>query len=125
MGVVRKTKHLEQVLHAFRQSGDALYAGMLLDVLDNAINKSTVYRMLDKLEDDGVIHSFLTMDQIRFYALCKGCSSGRHVDSHAHFSALPASVFPVSQRRLSCQSLKRHASQVAELTGQCEFECHC
>ena len=38
---------------------------MLLDVLDNAINKSTVYRMLDKLEDDGVIHSFLTMDQIR------------------------------------------------------------
>ena len=28
------------------------------------------------------------------------------------FSALPASVFPVSQRRLSCQSLKRHASQV-------------
>ena len=85
MGVVRKTKHLEQVLHAFRQSSDALSAGMLLDVLDNEINKSTVYRMLDKLEDDGVIHSFLTMDQIRFYALCKGCSSGRHVDSHAHF----------------------------------------
>ena len=39
---------------------------MLLDVLDSEINKSTVYRMLNKLEDDGVIHSFLTMDQIRF-----------------------------------------------------------
>ena len=47
MGVVRKTKNLEQVLHAFRQSSDALSAGMLLDVLDNGINKSTVYRMLD------------------------------------------------------------------------------
>ena len=97
MGVVRKTKHLEQVLQAFRQSSDALSAGMLLDVLDNAINKSTVYRMLDKLEDDGVIHSFLTMDQIRFYALCKGCSSGRHVDSHAHFQC-------TSCKRVSCFS---------------------
>ena len=28
------------------------------------------------------------------------------------FSALPASVFPVSQRRLSCQSLKGYVSQV-------------
>ena len=71
---------------------------MLLDVLDNEINKSTVYRMLIKgLEDDGVIHSFLTMDQIRFYALCKGCSSGRHVDSHAHFQC-------TSCKRVSCFS---------------------
>ena len=64
-----KNKHLEQVLHVFRQSSDALSAGMLLDALANEISKSTVYRMLQKLEDDGVIHSFLTMDQIRFYAL--------------------------------------------------------
>ena len=104
MGVVRKTKHLEQVLHAFRQSGDALSAGMLLDVLDNAINKSTVYRMLDKLEDDGVIHSFLTMDQIRFYALCKAVQVDAMLTAMPIFSALPASVFPASQRRLSCQS---------------------
>ena len=81
----------------FANRGDALSAGMLLDVLDNEINKSTVYRMLDKLEDDGVIHSFLTMDQIRFYALCKGCSSGRHVDSHAHFQC-------TSCKRVSCFS---------------------
>ena len=59
MGVLRKTKHLEHVLQAFRQSSDALSAGMLVDALANEINKSTVYRMLQKLEDDGVIHSFL------------------------------------------------------------------
>ena len=121
MGVVRKTKHLEQVLHAFRQSSDALSAGMLLDVLNHEINKSTVYRMLEKLEDDGVIHSFLTMDQIRFYALCKGCSSGRHVDSHAHFQC-------TSCNRVSCFSEEvvlptpgraRITSAQVLLTGQC------
>ena len=122
MGDVRKTKHLEQVLQVFRQSNEALSAGMLLDVLDNATNKSTVYRMLDKLEDDGVIHSFLTMDQIRFYALCKGCSSGRHVDSHAHFHC-------TSCKRVSCVSEEivlptpgraRITSAQVLLTGQCE-----
>ena len=122
MGVVRKTKHLEQVLRVFRQSSDALSAGMLLDVLDNEINKSTVYRMLDKLEDDGLIHSFLTMDQVRFYAFCKGCSSGRHVDSHAHFQC-------TSCKRVSCFSedivlptseRARITSAQVLLTGQCE-----
>ena len=122
MGVLRKTKHLEQVLQAFRQSSDALSAGMLLDALANEINKSTVYRMLQKLEDDGVIHSFLTLDQIRFYALCKGCSSGGHVDSHAHFQC-------TSCKRVSCVSEEivlptpgraRITSAQVLLTGQCE-----
>ena len=122
MGVVRKTKNLEQVLLVFRQSNEALSAGMLLDVLDNEINKSTVYRILQKLEDDGVLHSFLTMDQIRFYALCKGCSSDRHVDSHAHFQC-------TSCKRVSCVSEEivlptpgraRITSAQVLLTGQCE-----
>ena len=122
MGVLRKTKHLEHVLQAFRQSSDALSAGMLVDALANEINKSTVYRMLQKLEDDGVIHSFLTMDQIRFYALCKGCSSGRHVDTHAHFQC-------TSCKRVSCVSEEivlptpgraRITSAQVLLTGQCE-----
>jgi Fur family ferric uptake transcriptional regulator len=122
MGVVRKTKHLEQVLQAFRKSSEALSASMLLDALANEINKSTVYRMLEKLEDDGVIHSFLTMDHVRFYALCKGCSSGQHVDSHAHFQC-------TSCKRVSCFSEKvvlptperaRITSAQVLLTGQCE-----
>ena len=69
MGVVRKTKHLEQLLQVFRQSSDAMSASMLLDSFNAEVNKSTVYRMLEKLEDDGVIHSFLTMNQVRFCLL--------------------------------------------------------
>ena len=123
MGVVRKTKHLEQVLRVFRQSSDPLSVRMLLDALANEVNKSTVYRMLDKLEDDGVIHSFMTIEHIRFYALCKGCSSGQHVDSHAHFQC-------TSCKRVSCFSDEivlpipekaRITSVQVLLTGQCQF----
>ena len=122
MGVVRKTKHLEQVLNVFRQSSDALSAGMLLDALANRINKSTVYRMLEKLEDDAVIHSFLTMDQIRFYALCKGCSSGCHVDSHAHFQCTSCKRVSCFSEEIVLPTPKRARVTGAQvlLMGQCE-----
>lgn len=122
MGVVRKTKHLEQVLNVFRQSSVALSAGMLLDALANRINKSTVYRMLEKLEDDGVIHSFLTMDQIRFYALCKGCSSGCHVDSHAHFQCTSCKRVSCFSEEIVLPTPKRARITGAQvlLMGQCE-----
>ncbi|MEE2919022.1 MAG: transcriptional repressor [Bacteroidota bacterium] len=122
MGVVRKTKHLEQVLNVFRQSSDALSAGMLLDALANRINKSTVYRMLEKLEDDGVIHSFLTMDQIRFYALCKGFSSGCHVDSHAHFQCTSCKRVSCFSEEIVLPTPKRAHITGAQvlLMGQCE-----
>ena len=122
MGVLRKTKHLEHVLQAFRQSSDALSAGMLLDALANEINKSTVYRMLQKLEDDGVIHSFLTMDQIRFYALCKGCSSGRHIDTHAHFQCTSCKRVSCFSEEIVLPTLERARITSAQVlfTGQCE-----
>ena len=122
MGVLRKTKHLEQVLQAFRQSSDALSASMLLDSLATDINKSTVYRMLEKLEDDGVIHSFLTMDQIRFYALCKGCSSGQHVDSHAHFQCTSCKRVSCFSEEIILPTPERATITSAQvlLTGRCE-----
>ena len=122
MGVVRKTKHLEAVLHVFRQSSDALSASMLLDALATDINKSTVYRMLEKLEDDGVIHSFLTMNQIRFYALCRGCSSGQHVDSHAHFQCTSCKRVSCFSEEIILPTPERATITSAQvlLTGRCE-----
>ena len=88
MGVLRKTKNLEDVLETFRHSRQALSANMLLEQLSEGINKSTVYRLLDRLEDDGVIHSFLAANHTKFYALCQSCTSDKHVHSHPHFQCL-------------------------------------
>jgi Fur family ferric uptake transcriptional regulator len=121
MGVVRKTKHLEQLLQVFRQSSDAKSASMLLESFNAEINKSTVYRMLEKLEDDGVIHSFLTMNQVRFYALCNGCSSGGHVDSHAHFQCTMCKRVTCFQEELDLpkpQNVRITSAHVL-LSGQC------
>ena len=122
MGVHRKTRNLELVLDAFRNAQEALSAQLLMERLPADVNRSTIYRLLDRLEDDGVIHSFQTIDQIRFYALCEGCSSDRHVDRHAHFQC-------TSCKRVSCVSEEivlptpgraRITSAQVLLTGQCE-----
>jgi len=56
--------------------------------LKERLNKTTVYRVLDKLEDDGVLHSFLGNNGIKWYAKCHGCSVSGHIDVHPHFQCL-------------------------------------
>lgn len=88
MGIQRRTKILKGVLEAFGDSNNALSAKMLLKRLNLGVNKTTVYRLLDKLEDDGVAHSFIGKDSTKFYALCHACSEDSHRHSHPHFQCI-------------------------------------
>lgn len=88
MGVIRKTKAVEALLNEFRTSSVAISAKILIEQLDSKFNKTTIYRILDKLEDDGVLHSFLGKDGLKWYAKCKGCTASKHKDVHPHFQCL-------------------------------------
>lgn len=85
MAIIRKTKPLRQVLQAFEESTQALSAIELFEKLKDEMNKSTVYRTLDRLEDEGIIHSFLGGDGLKWYAKCDNCNSHEHEDVHPHF----------------------------------------
>ena len=58
MGIIRKTKSTAVLLAEFEKSSDAISATDLIRRLHSKMNKTTVYRLLDKLEDDDVVHSF-------------------------------------------------------------------
>ena len=88
MGVIRKTKSIEVLLNEFQKDSNAISAIELVEHLSTKLNKTTVYRVLDKLEDDGVLHSFLGKNGIKWYAKCKGCSTSGHLDTHPHFQCL-------------------------------------
>lgn len=85
MGLVRNTKSVAIILNIFKQSKDALSAVWLVKTLNQKMNKTTVYRILDRLEDEGILHSFVGKNGLTFYANCNGCSSSNHIDSHPHF----------------------------------------
>ena len=79
--------------------------------------------MLDKLEDDGVVHSFSGDGNVKYYARCHSCSDSLHLHSHPHFQC-------VSCEKVRCldfevdlatpQNLKVTDSQIL-LKGQCEL----
>ena len=88
MGVVRKTKLLELVLNEFQSLSFAISVIQLMKRLNSKFNKTTIYRILEKLEDDGVLHSFIKNDGVKCYAKCIDCSKSNHSDIHPHFECV-------------------------------------
>ncbi|WP_299017095.1 transcriptional repressor [uncultured Polaribacter sp.] len=85
MGIVRKTQSLQLVLNAFNKTTAAISTVDLVKDLKSEINKSTIYRILDKLTDDGVLHAVIGKNGVKQYAKCKSCSKKEHTDNHPHF----------------------------------------
>lgn len=88
MGVIRKTQSIQALLAQFDHNDGAISAIELIKRLDQQLNKTTVYRVLERLEDDGVVHSFLDKNGIKWYAKCNGCTPSHHADAHPHFQCL-------------------------------------
>lgn len=88
MGIIRKTLSIDLILNEINASSGALSVVELIKRLHEKINKTTIYRVLDKLEDDGVLHSFLDNGGLTWYAKCKGCSKSVHHDVHPHFQCI-------------------------------------
>lgn len=123
MGVQRKTKTVENILAAFGDSKEALSAKMLLLRMDEGVNKTTVYRLLDKLEDDGVVHSFSGDGSIKYYARCHSCSDTLHLHSHPHFQCISCDKVRCLDFEVTLaapQNLQVTESQIL-LKGHCEL----
>lgn len=122
MGIIRQTKSVKLLLNEFDKSSTAISVITLIERFNSEMNKTTIYRVLDKLEEDKVLHSFLGKNGHKWYAKCNGCSETGHQDTHPHFQCsdcgkvdcLPADVLiPKIPNR------KVNISQVL-LQGQCE-----
>lgn len=85
MGVVRKTKSVKAILNTFAQGDDAISVVHLIDLFQDQMNRTTVYRILERLEEEGVLHSFIGKDGRRWYAKCKNLPSGKPIGTHPHF----------------------------------------
>ncbi|MDO6519387.1 Fur family transcriptional regulator [Zobellia uliginosa] len=122
MGIIRKTQSVEFLLAEF-QSTEALSAIELIGRLDSKLNKTTVYRVLDKLEDDGVLHSFLDNSGIRWYAKCKSCTKSKHFDGHPHFQCLSCGKVDCLNINVYLPEIPNRQVTVSQILiqGNCEF----
>ena len=121
MGVVRRTKSVQMLLDIFKQSTDAISTVDLVERLNSSMNKTTVYRILERLEEDGVLHSFVDKNGLTWYASCMGCSPKQHTDMHPHFQCRDCGKVVCLAMEISVPSIPRHRVDSAEilLVGQC------
>lgn len=122
MGIIRKTKSVKTLLDIFEQSEYAQSVVDLVERLNQEMNKSTVYRILDRLEDNGTLHSFVDNDGLTWYAKCKDCSSKKHRDTHPHFQCMDCGKVECLPYDISIPPVQKHNINSAELllVGQCE-----
>ena len=122
MGVIRRTKSVEALLNEFNKSSSAISAKKLIESLGSDFNKTTIYRVLDKLEDDGVLHSFLGRNGLKWYAKCNDCSSNNHSDLHLHFQCLDCGKVDCLAVSVILPKIPNRKIEVSQLLiqGKCE-----
>lgn len=84
MEVIRRSKSVKELLKAFEQCKIAISTIELVERFNGQMNKSTVYRILERLENEGTLHSFMGKDGLRWYAI-SSCLHSNHLDIHSHF----------------------------------------
>ena len=122
MGIMRQTKSVKRILNEFEKEPKALSTVDLIKRLSQDHNKTTIYRVLDRLEDDGVLHSFQGTDGVKFYAKCHGCSKSQHSDIHPHFQCVSCGKMDCLDVRVSIPKVpnRRVLSSEFLLQGHCE-----
>jgi Fur family ferric uptake transcriptional regulator len=85
MGITRQTKQVKVLTDVLDREQKAISVVNLVKILASEMNKTTVYRILDKLMDDGIVHSFIGKGGLKWYAKCQNCSCETHNDVHPHF----------------------------------------
>lgn len=121
MGVVRKTKSVKTLMSIFENSGSALSVVDLVDQLKTEMNKTTVYRILERLEGEGTIHSFTGSNGLKWYAKCSSCTSHHHDDIHPHFECRDCGKVECLEVEVTIPKIKNLHIESADvlLTGQC------
>ena len=68
MSISRNTKTVKLLLKLFDKENNALSIVDLVSILSQKMNKTTVYRILQRLEEAGILHSFIDKDGLKRYA---------------------------------------------------------
>ena len=122
MGVSRKTKTVKLLLDLFDRKDSALSIVELVSTFSGKMNKSTVYRILNRLEESGLLHSFLGNDGLKRYA--KGDqrpAKSKNTTMHPHFLCEDCGISSCLPLEISTSSIPNYTIKSSEqlYLGQC------
>ncbi|WP_084163844.1 Fur family transcriptional regulator [Olivibacter sitiensis] len=81
----RNTRARTEILNLITSSEEALSHSQIQSSLKDLCDRFTIYRVLDRLTYEGIIHKVVNIDGVIRYAKCHNCDEKHHPD-HIHFS---------------------------------------
>lgn len=82
----RNTPTKEAVLNVLKKEGKAMSQDLIEQKISIDINRATIYRVLNRFCDDGVLHRIVAKDGKQYFALCT--NNMKLVENHLHFMCL-------------------------------------
>ena len=122
MSISRKTKAVKLIMDTFNNESNAISVVDLVSIFKQEMNKTTVYRILNRLEESNILHSFVDKDGLKRYA--KGSQKEKTINdaqSHSHFICDDcgiSSCLPVQIQIPSITNYKINSSEHL-FSGQC------
>ena len=86
MKTTRNTAAKTAILEVFDKSKTALSHTEIQKQLNDICDRVTIYRILDRLMNDDIIHKVSNLDGTVKYAKCNHSHQRVHIHNHAHFS---------------------------------------
>ncbi len=117
----RNTPTKEAVLNLLLSSKKALSQDAIEKQLDIDINRATIYRVLNRFCEDGLVHKIVAEDGKQYFAICKKCENPETVQYHFHFRCLSCDTIECLQIPVSYSVPKGYEVRNANcvLTGTC------
>ena len=85
MSKYKNTKSVKLIINAFKNQ-NALTVVELINRFKANMNKTTVYRILERLEESKILHSFLDQNGLKRYAKNDKKNDSSNINSkHSHF----------------------------------------
>ncbi|RYD50817.1 MAG: transcriptional repressor [Sphingobacteriales bacterium] len=81
----RQTPTKEAVLRVLSGSGKALSQEAIERRVEVAMDRATIYRILNRFDADGLVHKIVAEDGKQYFAVCRNCAAHQHQDDHYHF----------------------------------------
>ncbi|MDR2383685.1 MAG: transcriptional repressor [Prevotellaceae bacterium] len=101
----RNTKTKQLIMTILSDASSALCYEDFEKQLSGKMDKATVYRILQRFCDDGIVHKIQGENGKTYYATCRHCQTGKHNDNHLHFRCIKCQTILCIDEPLVIKSL--------------------
>lgn len=117
----RNTPARKAILELLQIADTALSQDRIEATLKGNMDRVTIYRVLNRFCDDGIAHKILADDGKNYYALCRGCNSGKHDHRHFHFRCVVCGRIECLEEKVAVTLPEGYAmkSVAGWVTGYC------